>query len=221
MFGTRLTAFEISNSYSLMAVSAVHSCCMCTGVQSLGVLLPAHHPEISCVQQREAEEEEEDEQEVLALPAPGDYLSQEGQLEADMHAAIASAELVSYAQVGLSTISPLQTPPTFPMPPALTASKERTSNEVFPQHRRITCTLYVRCVRGASCMYAYRVLENCVAIKQRQQGLCHNIHCAFFGERLYAYCGAVVCLNVPLVFPHLIVHTGWRERTSQKFVICK
>ncbi|KAL3163023.1 hypothetical protein ABBQ32_009450 [Trebouxia sp. C0010 RCD-2024] len=52
-------------------------------------------------QQREAEEEEEDEQEVLALPAPGDYLSQEGQLEADMHAAIASAELVSYAQAVL------------------------------------------------------------------------------------------------------------------------
>ena len=54
------------------------------------------------MQQREAEEEEDDEQEVLALPAPGDDQCQEGQLEAEMHAAIASAELASYAQVGMS-----------------------------------------------------------------------------------------------------------------------
>ena len=45
-------------------------------------------------------DEEEGEQEILALPAPGDALSQEGQLEAEMHAAIASAELADYAQVG-------------------------------------------------------------------------------------------------------------------------
>ena len=51
------------------------------------------------LQQQEADEEEEDEQEVLALPAPGDDLSQENQMEAEMHAAIASAELADYAQV--------------------------------------------------------------------------------------------------------------------------
>lgn len=60
-----------------------------------------HHPESCGMQQREADEEEDDEQEVLALPAPGDDLFQEGQLEAEMHAAIASTELASYAQVCL------------------------------------------------------------------------------------------------------------------------
>ena len=53
------------------------------------------------LQQEEPDEEEEGEQEVLALPAPGDDLSQENQMEAEMHAAIASAELADYAQVPL------------------------------------------------------------------------------------------------------------------------
>ncbi len=51
------------------------------------------------LQEEGEEQEEEEEQEVLALPAPGDDGSQDGQVEADMHAAIASAELANYAKV--------------------------------------------------------------------------------------------------------------------------
>ena len=60
---------------------------------------PAPCSDSCCDMQQEVDEEEE-EQEILALPAPGDESSQEGQLEAEMHAAIASAELADYAQVG-------------------------------------------------------------------------------------------------------------------------
>ena len=52
-----------------------------------------------CLLQQLEDEEDEEEQEVLALPAPGDDLFQEGQMEAEMHAAIASEELADYAQV--------------------------------------------------------------------------------------------------------------------------
>ena len=46
------------------------------------------------------EEEEEQEDVILALPAPGDQAGgEEGEVEADMHAAIASAELADYAKV--------------------------------------------------------------------------------------------------------------------------
>lgn len=48
--------------------------------------------------QAEEDEQDEEEQEILALPAPGDD-NQEGQVEAEMHAAIASAELADYAKV--------------------------------------------------------------------------------------------------------------------------
>lgn len=65
----------------------------------LSECLKARWSDSCCLQQQEADEEEE-EQEILALPAPGDDLSQEGQMEAEMHAAIASAELADYAQVG-------------------------------------------------------------------------------------------------------------------------
>jgi hypothetical protein len=51
------------------------------------------------LQEEDEEQEEEEEQEVLALPAPGDDGSQDGQVEADMHAAIASAELTNYSKV--------------------------------------------------------------------------------------------------------------------------
>lgn len=121
MFGAWLTASKICNrtaSWQNQLCIVLHVHCgaepWCAASAMMQKLIT---PPFLCVQQREAEEEEEDEQEVLALPAPGDYLSQEGQLEAEMHAAIASAELVSYAQVGLSTYSPLHPPPSLPTPP--------------------------------------------------------------------------------------------------------
>lgn len=78
-------------------------------LENAGGQLQGHNPpaytqgliKASKQQQQEADEEEEDEQEVLALPAPGDDLSQENQMEAEMHAAIASAELADYAQAAL------------------------------------------------------------------------------------------------------------------------
>lgn len=57
------------------------------------------HAEYRGLQQQGADEEEEEEQAVLALPAPENDVSHEGQMEAEMHAAIASAELANYAQV--------------------------------------------------------------------------------------------------------------------------
>ena len=66
---------------------------------------------LTTVMQKQEEDEEEDEQEVLALPAPGDDLSQEGQLEAEMHAAIASAELADYAQVSRPPMTLIAHPP--------------------------------------------------------------------------------------------------------------
>lgn len=45
----------------------------------------------------------------MALPAPGDDIQGgEGQVEADMHAAIASVELANYAKVGDASCCPLQ-----------------------------------------------------------------------------------------------------------------
>ncbi|KAL0050009.1 hypothetical protein WJX82_002680 [Trebouxia sp. C0006] len=72
------------------------------GGQLQGQNPPAYTRGLLKAKQEEGEEqEEEEEQEVLALPAPGDDGSQDGQVEADMHAAIASAELANYAKAAL------------------------------------------------------------------------------------------------------------------------
>ena len=96
-----------------------------------------------CDMQQEADEEEE-EQEILALPAPGDDLSQEGQLEAEMHAAIASAELADYAQV--PPPSPPTPPPKYDVKAASCSCMQTCyQNEAEKQFSKMILRSYAAC----------------------------------------------------------------------------